>query len=357
MWARLVVAPWWVLWLVSAAVFAAWLCAICALGLPGFGAGGWMWPLVSIVGFSLIATALLTVAQRPMQQSYAPAIAGLSLPQRSQVAKALRRGEVPADPGVLAAAIRVGSLLLAYRRRVPLWQKRLRWIVPALWIIAGILGFIGNNIPTGVAWVGLALLVAMQLVRTSYKERRLSRRLELLRSAVDANPQALSALALADAEDSPAPPPRLRIRVALLVVVVVAVAAAVALTMLRDRRTPECRTADSVVGFIHAHPDMLDSTLITPDGPGLDKYQQWSTQLQAYSRQVPGGDLAPHLHRIAELSAQAVAIVGEARGEPAASQSIDDMLARKTGYRNIIGQLIDEDKALIPICHPRSAIR
>ena len=67
--------------------------------------------------------------------------------------------------------------------------------------------------------------------------------------------------------------------------------------------------------------------------------------------------LAPHLRRIAELSAQAVAIVDEARSGPAARQSIDDMLARKTGYRNIIGELIDEDKALIPICHPRSAIR
>jgi hypothetical protein len=94
---------------------------------------------------------------------------------------------------------------------------------------------------------------------------------------------------------------------------------------------------------------MLDSTLITPGGPGLDKYQQWSTQLVAYSRQVPAGDLAPHLRGIAELSKQAVALVSEARKDPA-RQAIDGMIA----YRNLIGQLIDEDKALIPICHPRS---
>jgi hypothetical protein len=277
-------------------------------------------------------------------------------PQRSQAAKALRRGEIPSDPRVLAAAIRVGNLSLAYRRRVPLWQKRLRWIVPALWIIAGILEFVGNNVRTGLAWVGLASLVAIQLARTSYKERRLSRRLELLRSAADSNPQALSALAPADAEDSAAPPPRLRIRVALLVVVVVAVAVAVAMCVRQDRRTPQCRTADSVVDFIHAHPDMLDARLITPGDPGLDKYQQWSAQLQDYSRQVPAGDLAPHLRRIAELATHAVGLVSEARSD-SASNSVDDMLARESAYHYVIGELIDEDKALISICHPGTAIR
>jgi hypothetical protein len=132
-------------------------------------------------------------------------------------------------------------------------------------------------------------------------------------------------------------------------VVVVAVAAAVAVYVRKDRRTPECRTADSAVDYIHAHPDMLDSTLITRGDPGLDKYQQWSAQLQVYARQVPAGDLAPHLHRIAELSTQAVALVSRARKEPA-RQALDEMLA----YRDIINQLIDEDRALIPICHPRS---
>jgi hypothetical protein len=101
---------------------------------------------------------------------------------------------------------------------------------------------------------------------------------------------------------------------------------------------------------------MLDAALITPGDPGLEKYQQWSAQLQAYSRQVPAGDLAPHLRRIAALSTEAVGLVSEARRD-SASKSIDDVLARESAYRNVIGQLIDEDKALIPICHPRSAIR
>ena len=74
MWARLVVAPWWVVWLVNAATFAVTLLAICVLGFPRFAASGWTWPLLS----------LTTRARRPVQQSYARTVAGLSLPQRSQ---------------------------------------------------------------------------------------------------------------------------------------------------------------------------------------------------------------------------------------------------------------------------------
>jgi hypothetical protein len=348
-WARLIVAPWWVLWLVNAWLFALGLIAVCVLAIPGLVATGWAWLLVSMVGFSLPATAIMTVAQRPIQQSYAPAVAGLSLPQRSQAAKALRRAEVPSDPHVLAAAVRVGNLSMAYQRRVPLWQRVFRWCVPVLWIVAGALGFIGDNIRSGLTCVGLAVLVAILLAWTSYKTRRLSQRLELLRSAADSSPQALSVLA--EAKDVTAPPPRLRLWVAFTVVVVVAVAAGVAVVYLQDRRTPDCRTADSVVDFIHGHPDMLDSTLITPGGPSLDKYQDWFNQLQAYSRQVSSPDLAPHLHRIAEFSAEAVSLAHDTRRNPTATQSADEVINRESAYRTIIGHLIDEDKALIPICH------
>jgi hypothetical protein len=348
-WARLIVAPWWVLWLANASVFAVGLIAICVLGIPGFATTGRAWPLVAVVGFSLIATAMVTMAQRPIQQSYASAVAGLSLPQRSQAAKALRRGEVPSDPQVLAAAIRVGNLSMAYQRRVPRWQRVFRWCVVVLWIVAGVLEFVGHDIRSGWMWVGLAVLVAVLSAWSSYKTRRLSQHLELLRSAADSSPQALSLLA--ESKDSAAPPPRLRLRIAFTVVVVIAVAAGVAVLYLRDRRTPDCRTADSVIDFIHGHPDMLDSTLITPGGPGLDTYQDWSNQLHAYSRQVSSTDLAAHLHRIAEFSAEAVSLVRDTRRNPTATQSADELINRESAYRTIIGELIDQDKALIPFCH------
>src|ERR1700742_1475989 len=124
MWARLVVAPWWVRWLVNAATFTVTLVAICVLGFPGFASAGWTWPLLSVLAFSVVATALIARARRPIQQSYARTVDGLNLSQRSQAVKALRRGEVPPDPAVLAAAIRIGNLSMAYQRRVPRWQRR-----------------------------------------------------------------------------------------------------------------------------------------------------------------------------------------------------------------------------------------
>jgi hypothetical protein len=348
MWARLVVAPWWVLWLVNAATFTVTLVAICALGFPGFAASGWTWPLLSVLGFSVVATGLITLARRPIQQSYARTVEGLDLPQRSQAVKALRRGEVAPDPAVLAAAIRIGNLSMAYQRRVPRWQRRLAWCVPVLWGAGGVLAFVGNNPRGGLTWTVLALWIAARLLRASHKARRLPQRLELLRSAADSSPQALSVLA--DAHDSAAPPPSLRFRIAFAVFVSVAVAAGV---YVQVRPSRDCSTADAVVGFIHAHPEMLDATLINPGGPGLDKYQDWSDQLVAYSQQGSGPDLAPRLHRIAELSANAVALVTDARRDSFATQSADEIIARQVSYHGVIAKLIDEDKALIPPCHQR----
>jgi hypothetical protein len=350
MWARLVVAPWWVLWLVNAATFTVTLGAICVLGFSRVGASGWTWPLLSIAVFSVVATALITLSRRPIQQSYARTVAGLDLPQRAQAVGALRRGEVPSDPAVLAAAIRIGDLSMAYRRRVPRWQKWVAWCVPLLWVVGGVLGFVGNDARAGLTWTALALLIAARMAWASHKARRLPGRLELLRSAADSSPQALSALA--DAHDSTAPPPSPRFRLALAAVVAVAVAGAIAAVYQQGQPSRDCRTANAVVGFIHAHPDMLDASLINPGGPGLDKYQQWSDQLVAYSQQVSAPDLAPHLRRIAKISSDAVSLVTEARRDSFATQPIDEILARQATYHTITGQLIEDDKALIPPCHP-----
>jgi hypothetical protein len=136
-----------------------------------------------------------------------------------------------------------------------------------------------------------------------------------------------------------------------VVVVIVAVAAGVFLLYRQGQPSRDCRTANTVVGFIHDHPDMLDASLISPGGPGLDKYQDWSDRLIAYSRQVSAPDLAPHLHRIADLSATAVGVVTDARRDSFATPSTDEIVGRQAAYHHIIGQLIDEDKSLIPPCH------
>lgn len=351
MWARLVVAPWWVHWLLNAAILAVTLSVLGAFVFPGLMALGWAWPLLSLVAFSLIVTALLTRARRPVQQSYARIVAGLNLEQRSNVVRALRTGEAPSDPAVLAAAIRVGDLSAAYLRRVPPWQRRLAWLVPLLAAAAAVLEFVGHDARLGLVWAALALLVAIRLGRTTRAARQLPQRLELLRSAANSSPQALSALR--HPHDSPAAPAGLRYRIAVVVVAVAAGAAGGMAGYLQGRPSHDCRTADAAVNYIHAHPDMLDPWLITPGGPGLDEYRDWSDQLVAYSHRVSAPELAPHLRRIAELSTNAVSTVTEARRDSFTTPPPDRVLGWRDSYQHLISQLVEEDNALIPPCHPR----
>jgi hypothetical protein len=349
MWARLVVAPWWVRWLVNASVLTVVLFAMLACVIPDFVRGGWVWPFLCVLGASLIMAALMTFAQRPVFQSYKPAVAGLSLSQRKHAIRALRTGEAPADPQVLAAAVRIGNLSRAYHGRVPDWQRKVAWCIPALWVVAGILEFVGHNARAGITWMVPAVLVAGRMAWATYRVRRLPQGLERLRAAADSSPEALSTLE--QAQDSVAGPPALKIRLASMAVILVAVIVVCVVVYQRARPSPDCRTADKVVNYIHDHPDMLDGRLISPDGPGLDKYQGWSDQLVAYSRQVSAPDLAPHLQRIAQISADAVSVVAEVRRDPAINQSTHELLVRQLVYQGIVGHLIDEDKALIPPCH------
>jgi hypothetical protein len=335
-------------WLVAACWVAACYLALTALALPQFfEALGWTWGSVWIGAFSLIATGLLTLAQRPTQQRLAADVAGLSRPQRSQIITALRGGDAPADPRVLAAAIRVGALSMAYRRRTSRSQRIVTWLIPALLIVATVLSLVGNDARLAAVWAGLALIVIARVVWLSRRARRLEKNLETLRAAARA-----TGTSWGDDEDPAAlPPPRLW--VVALVAVIGGVGVGAAMVFGSTRSTPDCRTADAAVNFVAAHRDMLDSNLIGPGGPSLDKYRDWSNQLRDYSRQVSAGKLALHLHRIADMSQQAVSVVRQARPDPPASISPDVLDDLRLTYQEITNQLVEEDNALVPICHPR----
>ncbi|MDV3305616.1 hypothetical protein K7Z75_18310 [Mycobacterium avium subsp. hominissuis] len=349
----MVVAPWWVHWLVSALATAVMLAAIAAAMFPNLVAViGWLWALVALAGFSLALAAPLVVIQNPMRRSCAAQLAGLNDGQRTHAMKALRRGEVPSDPRVLAAAIRVGTINLAYLRRAARWQKTTQWWLPALYIFIGVLTFIGNETRKGLLWVGFALFFAANFAWTAYRSRRLTQHVERLRSAAADIPEAASAPA--ETEDSVALPKR-RIWVAVVTVVVVGAGFGTAayLSGQFDKQTPDCRTADSAVDFIHAHPDLFDARLITPGDPGLNRYQDWSDQLKTYARQVSTPDISRHLHRIADLSAQAVSLVQDTRKDPVVSPSPDAIRDHETAYQNTLTQLVAEEGDLVSACHPR----
>ncbi len=343
-WARYVVAPWWLRWLVSASWLALWLVPAVVLFLPEFLSNiGWPSGLLSLAAFSLFVSALTTFMQDPVQRSYAAALTGLTAKQRIRAVKALRRGEVPDDPQVLAAALRVGTLTMAYRRRAPSWARTSKWWLPVLWIAIGVLEFLVNDTRRGVFWIVLTSVMAAQSVWRSYQGRRLPALLERLRSAASATP--------AENEDNLELPPRRR-WVVLPIFLIFGIAGG-AMAFASNRTRPECRIADSAVNFIADHRDMLDARLITPGEPGLDKYQNWSDRLQNSSRQVSAPDVAPHLRRIAELSMQAESLVVRARPGPQVNLSSDEIQSLETSYQTTVNQLVDEDNAVLAVCHPR----
>jgi hypothetical protein len=342
MWARMIVAPWWVRWLVNAATLAAWLILVCALFIPNFfGALGWAWSGFSVLGFSLLATLLLTVANRPMVQLYKAAVAGLDTTQRAAAVKSLRRGKIPADPEVLTAAIRLGAVSSAYQRRASRLQKSAKWWLPALWLVVVVMAFLTNGIRQGLIWTVLAVLLLVRWEVLQRRGRRLPGNLELLRSA--AGPEATPVDEIAAATTPQ------RFWVSLLIAIVGGVGIGAAF-YVSQRPTPDCRTANDVVAYIHDHPDMLDPRLITVGGPGLDNYQDWSNRLQDYPRRVSTTDLATHLRRIADLSTRAVSLVRQARPDPSDSPSPDDATHLQYEYHDVIERLIDEDTALVTDC-------
>lgn len=351
MWIRMIAAPWWVRWLVSASVMAVTLTACVALLFPDFfAATGWLWGLVAVISFSLAFAAAAIVIQNPVRQSYAAAVTGLNSQQRSQTRKVLRSGEVPSDPQVLAAAIRLGTLSQAYLRRAAPWQKTAKWWMPALYVVLAVLNFTTDTPRQGLLWLGFALYFAAYYGWTSHRARQLPQHIERLRAVAAQIPEAASAAA--DTEDSVTLPPR-RIWASVLLAVVAAIILGAAVFFRgQPRQTPDCRTADRAVDFIYAHQDMLDGRLITTGGPDLRTYRDWSDQLQDYARQVAAPDISRHLHRIAELSVQVVSLVQDVRKDPGAPQNVirDD----QTAYQNAMTELVAEDGHLVPICHPHN---
>jgi putative chitinase len=294
-WVRLVGAPGWVCWLVTALLLA----PILAVPVPDVAhSAGWASGLVILGIYSLVFAAAL---QRPVQRSYPAAVDGLGRPQRS-------------------AAIRVRTLSMACQRRAPRWHRTSRWWVPLLSGLPAAVGFSQpagqhaqhlrrgahrrrfrrerggalyrrhrggaarhrpprrpSDIRHGVVWAWLALIMARLAVWSRYRGRRFGQHLERLRAAAkSALAAAKSALAAAaasgDAADPIALPPRRVWRPAR--VAIIAGLAIVALVMVSNwpTPTPERRTADGFISRVAAHRKMLQASLSTAANPSLSRY-------------------------------------------------------------------------------------
>ena len=139
-----------------------------------------------VVG-GLVFGGLIAAVTQPAHRRYLSAVAGLGTEDRKRVAVALRSGEVPTDPGVLAAAIEVGQNFLSrggstHRRLV------LNGVSAVLFLGAGILYLTGGNARMGGFWIGLAVLVIGSALWDRYYRQRMQRNVETLRGAVSGLP-------------------------------------------------------------------------------------------------------------------------------------------------------------------------
>lgn len=341
MWARIVVAPWWVSWLANAAFGAITLGAVAALLYPNFFAvTGWLWGPLTVAGFALLISACLVFVQRPFRRAYSAALTGLSRQQRTQINRALRRGEIPSEPRVLVAAVKVGTLRLAHTRRALRGSKALIWLTPAFLILAGVLSFLANDIRRGVFFVGFALYFAAYYAWLGYRKDQLTTHVESLRASAEADDAAVYV-------DCAAPPRRLRMSIPLFIVAGIAT---VTIAYLSDRPNPDCRTVDSVANFNFKTNSVLTARLTATD-VDLASYRDWSNQLQTYARQASTPDIARRLHRIADLSVQAVARRQAINNDEIAGRPSDAIHSDQSAYLSTISELLDEQQALISTCH------
>lgn len=342
-------APLWVMLLINASTL---VVVVGYLVLPGFVTGlHCTWPLAVVLALCGVA---LTVLANPVRQRFAAAVAGLNRAQRAQAVAALRRDFVPCEPEVLAAALRLGTLMVAYRSRR--WQRDSltdRQQTVLLCVGVGVLMAIAISLTAADRFSDWKLVVVntgVSLIflwswRQSRTARQIPQRLAVLREAVQ------SAEPAAVAELDPDSLPRQR-RVLTGLIGGVPAAAAILLSGSQQgalsvpAQRSDCGIVRAEVNFLHEHSLIFDARLIGTGDYTLElaKYQQWSDQLHEYARQVSASEIAPHLRRIADLSTDAMATVRAAKqgGSPA---SLSDV------YQHTMDGIVTEESAAAAVCH------
>ena len=348
-------APWWARWLVGGAATAATLAAVLTMTWPTFfsasgGAAG-----AAAIGISGLAlAAALLYVQQPWRRAYIATLRGLDRGQQRLALDVLRRREMPADPAVLAGAIRAGALSMAYRNAVTKSQKAMRWWMPALYVAIAALQWPTHQWRKVLLWAGFALFFAAYFAWVSYREQRLRRQVELLRAGAAGIPVAESAVA-ETAGGVPRPPQRKWATAIVLAVIFACFIATVSIwgSPISGRPRQDCAVSHEVVEFLDRHREMLDARAITPGGPDLDAYQEWSDQLRAFARQATQPDLSPHLQRIGDLSGHAVAVVRELRQNPGAAATPASLKVHEDEYARTISELVSESGDLTSTCPGR----
>lgn len=347
-WIRLSVAPGWVNWIVMVCLMTAISGPMWLLMQSDSDTPGWLFFIVKVAAFSVALATTLVLIQRPIRRSFAAALAGLDRTQRRQAATAISRGVIPTDPAVLSVAIRLATISLVLQRRTPVWAKWFQRILPILFAVLAVGDFVNGKHHRALAYTAFTVLLAASMLWSEYARRRIQDRLDLLRSA--ASPiGALPALTEADY------PALMSGRRSLLMAIAIGLAAAVfagVVTYFADQPNRslqrDCGNAVHGLYYFTQHKEMIDGPTILPNGPSLSAYQDWSDEISRYAAMTSEAVIAAPMHRVADLSKQALILVRDSRNDP---NAIEVRTAeRQVSYGNTINQMYSETHLVIEAC-------
>lgn len=178
---------------------------------------GWPLTVLSVIALCAVVTAAALCVERPVRRRYLDTLAGLNRSQSLAALEALRTGEVPSDPDVLAAAVRVGAISVGYQRTASRAQRAARWCAPAAAFTFGVVELFRLPALYGGLLIAVGFLGVFRTVVGARRRRRSRSNVHILRAA--AGPEVVP-----DQHEVAAGLPRFRYGLAVAAVVVPVVA-------------------------------------------------------------------------------------------------------------------------------------
>ncbi|AMW17792.1 MULTISPECIES: hypothetical protein [Mycobacteroides] len=341
---KLVVCPWWWRFLVLAATLSLIQIPMWVLLLADRQTG--VWPVVLQAGAIGVVTAvLMTVVQQPLHRSVVAILSSLDRAQRREAIISVRRGPVPVDPVVLAAGIRLGTLILGLRKQTPRWLMRFQWAMPVVMLVVAVVSIATADIRRSVLYTLLMLTLAATFWFSDHTMRRTSARVELMQSQLV---QVVGGVPLPEVTVV-VPPPMFGRRLWLAIGatgLIIGITAGAMAYLQRPRTVWQCRLATEIVDTVLGHEALLlGKHAASPQGPTVTDYQSWSDQLSSLAAQVSRTDLAPPAQHIAELSGQATALIRQTQTPGAVQTGWND------AYFAVSKQILDETGKIQNICY------
>lgn len=329
---RMIGLPWWARWVCTSLLMALVMSPL-LLTVPGLDfSPGWTG---AMIGICVVVAAISVGYQEKAHRAYLAVLNGVGSAQRGAVVKALWRRQIPADPVVLDAAIRLGESLGTVRNYS---SSSLRWSV--MWI--GMVLFqiyLTRSAVSAAGWTLWAFLLVPDFLSDWYVGHRQERHVVLLQATATGQ-STDSGLSLGK-----------RDRLWLVVIALGLVACATAFAVTYERQWPrrDCDNTFDAIVAVHERNQLTNGRLIVQGGPSVADYEGWSDQLQREAAKMTTPDVAPHIRRIADLSVQVTKVVRSAYAA-APTSSAAEVADREAAYQKLIGQMLDEIKATSTFC-------